>query len=491
MPLLEAVSAPYSRALRSINRMNADPYLPPRAAQFRIEIRLAAETLHFWTRVPAAWAAQLLALALRAVFFAFDMAVISTVVQVGLALPMAEYFHRISLTGLTANLLIVPMMEWVVPLGFVAIFTGWHWVGWLAGRLVAISARVANWHAALEPSWRVADPPVWLAACFVAVLVASAIAWRHRILRIPAAALLVALFTLLLWHPWPPNLEPGLLELTSIDVGQGDSLLVVLPRGEIMLVDGGGILRYGRAHKSNLDIGEDVVSPYLWSRGIRRVDVVVATHAHEDHIGGIPALLENFRPRELWTGANPQPAMLEQAARLGIRVIEQTAGPAFDLSGATLQVLAPLADYRSSRPGNNDSLALRIAYGARSLLLTGDLERPIEARLLSAGEVQSADILKVGHHGSKTSTIQPFLDAVSPSIAVISAGFENSFGHPHPDVLARLNARHTAILRTDQSGLVTVLTDGQRVWFDTRRAEASSGFARLWALNSSGDWTQY
>jgi competence protein ComEC len=114
-------------------------------------------------------------------------------------------------------------------------------------------------------------------------------------------------------------------------------------------------------------------------------------------------------------------------------------------------------------------LAFRITYGERSFLLTGDMERPMEARLLADQRAVRSDVLKVGHHGSKTSTIPPFLDAVSPSIAIISAGYENSFGHPHKDVVARLAARHAALLRTDLDGLVTVRTDGRRVWFDTMR----------------------
>ena len=255
--------------------------------------------------VPLRWAQESLAVALRWALFTFEMAVISATIQIGLALPMAEYFHRVSFTGLSANLLIVPAMNAVVPLGFLAIFTGWRWIGSLAGAFLGFSARVAAWHAHLEPAWRVPDPPVWLVLAFAAALIACAVMIRRRTWRFPAIGIVLALFVLLLWQPWLGARQTGMLELTAIDVGQGDSLLVVLPGGETMLVDGGGRLVYGRQHKSNLDIGEDVVSPYLWSRGIRRLDIVVATHSHQDHIGGLPALLTNFRPKALWTGANP------------------------------------------------------------------------------------------------------------------------------------------------------------------------------------------
>jgi len=359
----------------------------------------------------------------------------------------------------------------VVPLGFAAIFTGWHWVAAIAGWLLKISAHIAGWHASLEPSWRVPDPPVWLAAALAVSLIVLALASGRKIVWRSTAAVVLTFFVLLVWHPWPPDEQPNRLELTSIDVGQGDSLLLLFPEGTRMLVDGGGLLQFGDAgkkslRKSNLDIGEDVVSPYLWNRGIKTLDVVVATHAHEDHIGGLPAILDNFRPKELWVGANPPAPLLDQARRLGIRVLERRVGPPFDFSGTTVTILSPPEDYAAAKLGNNDSLAFRVSFGTRSFLLTGDLEKPMEARLLADDLATHADVLKVGHHGSRTSSIQPFLDAVSPSVAIISAGFENSFGHPHPDVLKRLADRHTAVLRTDLDGLVTVATDGQRIWFN-------------------------
>jgi len=468
-PLLEP-TAMYARGLRNVANQDLDTHLEPRVAQFRIEIRLAAETLWLWTdiflRWPLRWAQEFLSLSLRSLFFAFEMVVISVTIQIGLALPMAEYFHRVSFTGLSANLLIVPAMNAVVPLGFVAIFTGWHWTGSLAGALLRFSARVAGWHANLEPAWRVPDPPLWLVVAFPAALVACVVLIRRRAWKWPSIVFVLALFGLLLWQPWLHPRQTGMLELTAIDVGQGDSLLVILPRGEIMLIDGGGRLVYGRQRKSNLDIGEDVVSPYLWSRGIRRIDVLVATHSHQDHIGGLGSIMSNFRPTVFWTGANPPAELLALARRLHIPASEKRPSGPIELSGATVQILAPADDYAAGKPGNNDSLVLRISYRSRSMLLTGDMERGIESRLLASGANLHADVLKVGHHGSRTSTSPAFLEAVSPSVALISAGLENSFGHPHPDVLGRLSARHTAVLRTDLDGLVTARTDGHSVFFD-------------------------
>ncbi len=470
-PLLEATTGPLARGLRSITNVDIDPHLEPRVAQFRVEVRLAAETLALWTRVPFDWCARALALATRLALFAFELAAISATIQIGLALPMAEYFHRISFTGLTANLAIVPLMNAIVPLGFLALFSGWHWAAALAGTFLSWSRNVAAWHAGIDPGWRVPDPPVWLALAFVAALVAAAVSFRHRTvhkaLHWPAVACVLVLLALMIRSPWPADIHPGQLELTAIDVGQGDSLLVVFPEGATMLVDGGGRLSYGRPRPSNLDIGEDVVSPYLWTRGIRHLDILVATHSHQDHIGGLTAVLENFHPDELWTGANPPAALVARARSEGVRIREPRTEPAFPFSGATIKVLAPDPAYTAREPGNNDSLALRLTYGSRSFLLTGDLERPIENQLLAEGAIGHTDVLKVAHHGSRTSSTEAFLDAASPAIALISAGYENSFGHPHPDVLARLEALHTTVLRTDLGGLATARTDGSRLWFDT------------------------
>src|SRR5207248_3173716 len=144
----------------------------------------------------------------------------------------------------------------------------------------------------------------------------------------------------------------------------------------------------------------------------------------------------------------------------------QRSSAPFDLSGARVEILAPTLEYVPGKePGNNDSLAFRISYGSRSFLLTGDLEAPVERRLLADGVISATDVLKVAHHGSRTSSTQAFLDAVHPSIALISAGFENSFNHPHPDVVQRLEESHTTILRTDLDGLATVRTDGTRLFF--------------------------
>ncbi len=277
-------------------------------------------------------------------------------------------------------------------------------------------------------------------------------------------------------HPFPPRVLRGKFELTAIDVGQGDSLLVTFPDGTLMLIDAGGIPSFGRAKKPGLDVGEDVVSPYLWSRSIKHLDIVAMTHAHEDHMGGMGAVLRNFHPAELWTGAtqnSPEWRTVREAAeRLRIPIREKRRADPFEFGGTTMQVLAPGPAYESeSIPKNDDSLVMWVKFGATSFLLTGDMEKKIEAQLLGADLVRHADVLKVGHHGSRTSSTANFLDAVHPAFGIISVGFDNTYGHPSHITIDALQERKIDVRRTDEDGPVTVVSDGRRLSIETAGRE--------------------
>lgn len=277
-------------------------------------------------------------------------------------------------------------------------------------------------------------------------------------------------------HPFGPQFTAGALEVTALDVGQGDSILVVSPRGKTMLIDGGGAFGGFRQqeHYAGPDPGEDAVSPYLWSRGFQRLDVVALTHAHQDHMGGLTAILENFRVGSFWIGrevaARGQAALEEVARHHNIPIAHEIRGVSFDWDGVHGDVLWPEIDPGEAAPTakNNDSIVVRLAYGKRAILLPGDAEKQVEGQILaeSPGDVLRADVLKVGHHGSKNSTTPEFLGRVRPQVALISSGEDNPYGHPSPELLERLIETGVRILRTDQNGAIHVLTDGSSldVW---------------------------
>ncbi len=244
-----------------------------------------------------------------------------------------------------------------------------------------------------------------------------------------------------------------------------------------MLIDTGGIPSFGRTRKAGIDIGEDVVSPFLWSRSITHLDVVVMTHAHEDHMGGMAAILRNFRPAELWAGATPDSpewrTVRTAAERYKIKIRHPVQGETSSFGSAAIDILAPAPGYETDTiPKNNDSLVMRIRFGITSFLLTGDMERKLEEQLAEEGMLRHDDVLKVGHHGSRTSTTQDLLDAERPAFGIISAGFDNTYGHPHPAVLAALRDQKVNLMRTDQDGLITIVSDGRRLRISRAAAAA-------------------
>jgi competence protein ComEC len=470
-PLLERRSEPFAAASRGLAKVSRDVFLPPRVAQIRVELRLLAETTALWLRIPQSWIMATMGRTIQSCVFVFDLTIVSAAVQLSLALPMIFYFHRIAATSISANLLIVPALSAAVPIGFLAVITKWKWLAAIAGMLL----EGAKWGAALdrgwEPSWRIADPPVWAAIVFAAiVMLAAALAIHRPLFRRAAAVFAITAFVFLGVYRWSPLIQRGWLELTAVDVGQGDGLLACLPDGRTMLIDGGGVPVFDDRAKPKLDVGEDVVSPYLWRRRITSVDVVVLTHAHHDHAGGLSALIENFHPKELWTGATPESpvwaAVRDKAREFGVKIVSRRAGENFQYGGVHIDVLAPASNYiPRANPHNNDSLVMLLTHGSRRVLLTGDVERQVEQQMLE--RVRPVDVLKVAHHGSKTSSTEEFLTQAHPAVALVSAGVGNMYRHPHPEIVKRFEANHTALFRTDQSGLISIRTDGRRLEVQT------------------------
>jgi competence protein ComEC len=360
------------------------------------------------------------------------------VLPIGLA-----HFNQLSTIGVLANLAVVPLAGVVTVLGLFAVVAGFASAtlsGWLfaAAWPVLLSLRGVVAVVAAVPGAVVHGPAPGPTAitCYVAALALGLMAWRLRATRprparrlaVVTVALAVASGLATLW----PALRPadGRLRLTVLDVGQGDAIVVEGPDRQTLLVDAGTGGPY------RLDTGERVVAPFLWNRGVFRLAAAVVTHADADHAGGMAAVRERFTVRERWEGAVGSGSLHLGAA-----------------------MVTPLATAAAGR--NDAARVLRVDFGLFSVLLASDLETRGEHALTTAGAPLGAIALKVPHHGSRTSSGEVLLAAVRPSVAVVSVGRRNPYGHPDAGVLARLAAVGADVYRTDRDGAILLDTDGR------------------------------
>jgi competence protein ComEC len=469
VPLLERTIEPYARGLRNLDALAYDRSLPPRVAQFRIDLRLILGRLHNSTG--RRWPRFIVLYGLRAAFAIIGFIVISGTMQLGMALPMAVYFHRATSVALPANLLVIPFLQLLMPAAVIAVAISYVSLG-----LAKIPAAIASfallgitgtvhWLGGLRiADIRVATPgsvEVLIAGAFT---LGAVVLIRKKMIYAMAGFALLATGALVIWTVSPaPESRPNMLEVTAIDVGQGDSILLVFPNSRTLLIDGGGLPYWTH---SQMDIGEDVVSPYLWTRGISHLDAIALTHAHADHMGGLPAIIANFRPKELWLpegiGEDEITTLLRSAERFGVKLLYRKAGDVFEYGGATVRVLAPDPNFPVRVAHRNDeSLVVKVSYGGTSALLEADAEKGTE-RLVSS-EDPAADVLKVAHHGSASGTNYDLLAAVHPRFAIISVGARNVYRHPRHEVLQRLEQAGARTYRTDEDGATTFYLDGRGV----------------------------
>ena len=474
-PLLQGTIHPYAAAMRDLRLVAVDIKLAPRLAEFRLMMRIVAERMERAGNGTIAW--RIFPGCVRFAIRIAELIVVSCVVELAMTLPMAVYFHRITVFALPVNLLILPLLVVLMPAALLTLLllVVWPSAAVVPAIVVALVMHIGVGLVHLFGSmalgdFRIPNPLLWQSAAFC-VLLGAAIALAHGSLargsrwlrRMTWVALAMAALAAVV--PRPVERPNGAMLMEAIDVGQGDSLLIITPDGKTLLVDGGGFGGGPRQAPQDFDIGEEVVSPALWARGIRHLDAVALSHAHSDHISGLFAVLRNFHPDELWVGNNPRfgayNALLDEAAGLHVRVRSFRAGDAFAFGSTQVNVLAPFRDYvPGPEPTNNDSLVLHVAYGATSMMLEGDAEAPIEQAMLAEPGLAST-LLKVGHHGSITSTRPEFLARVAPQWAVISCGLRNRYGHPREEVLTELQDAHVRTFRTDMQGVSCFVLDGK------------------------------
>lgn len=269
--------------------------------------------------------------------------------------------------------------------------------------------------------------------------------------------------------------QAGTLTVTWLDVGQGDAA-VIQCGGQSMLIDG------GKPEKSSY------IYAWLQQHGLRYLDVIVATHVDADHIGGLSGALNYasvgtaYCPETTGTTETFQ-SFVKYLAQRGKQITVPTAGETFALGGAQIQILGPL---HRAEDSNDNSIVLKVSFGATSFLFTGDAERAEEQDLLNSGVNLQSTVLKVGHHGSDTSTSYPFLRAVAPQYAVISVGAGNSYGHPTEAVLSRLRDAGVTTFRTDMQGEITAVSDGQTINFSTAKNAVAIASANAGGGNADG-----
>ncbi|HDR9440358.1 TPA: DNA internalization-related competence protein ComEC/Rec2, partial [Burkholderia multivorans] len=405
------------------------------------------QRLHGWT--------------MRALHRLADAARVQYAVTIGLAPLTAAWFAQISLSGPLGNAFAIPWVSFVVTPTVLAGLV-------LPAPLDAAMLRLA--HASLEPmmallarlaAWpagvmwlRMPDAPVLVLACVGVVWMLMPRGWPLR--------WAAPLTWLPLVAPAPDAPPIGAFRLTVLDVGQGTSVLVETARRTLLFDAGPGA--------ESTHAGQRIVAPSLRARGIRTLDTLVLSHADSDHTGGAPAVYGAAEVRQLLAGIPAGHARWRDAQAAGVADrVPCAAGQRWRWDGVDFTVLWPPGGPRAG-PSNRQSCVLRIDAGATSALLTGDIDAYAERRLVDTmRDALAAQILVVPHHGSRTSSVEPFLDSVGPRVAVFPVGYRNHFGHPHRTVIARYAARGIPLPRTDRDGAVR---------FDVGPAERGFGFAR-------------
>jgi competence protein ComEC len=399
---------------------------------------------------------------------------VSLAAQMGVLPLTAFYFKTITLHSFITTTLLVPAVSLIIILGFLflmiaAVFPpAAQAAAWVISTILEMTLNAARLFDVILPFWiRIPPPHLWLVAVYFAALALWLTAERTKLKdRLPAMpyglqALLpvipvLAAAALLVTNPFVSP-SKGESRFHAIDVGQGESLLLELPEGSAILIDGGGI------PESEFDVGENIVSEYLWSRGYRKLEAVVSTHAHTDHLEGLRSVVENFQVGELWIGDAEQESkeldeLLGVAESRGITVKRFRRGDRATMGSSSWSFLNPPdPPYEGKNALNRNSLVARVEIGDRSLLLTADIDALTATDLVELyGTMLRSDVLKVPHHGGRDSLTREFLTAVAPQVAVISLGRRNIFHFPDEGLIRLLEEAGVTALRTDVNGALVL-----------------------------------
>jgi competence protein ComEC len=451
----------------------------------------------------------------RPLRYFFAALLVSLAVQLVLLPVQVLYFHRLSLASLVLNVFVGALLV-VLTLAALAAVALSTLSGTLAAPFVSL-AEASSWLAShsVEPfaanGLASLRPPEYSGAAALVYIIyyvpllllmfeaarrLSSVntstarpelseASRSRLFK-PTLFASVSMALLITLHPLSAGRPDGRLRLDFLDVGQGDAALLTMPDGTTLLLDGGGRMRF-RARGGGEEgvetferdargVGDAVVSEYLWHRGLDRVNFILPTHADTDHIEGLNDVASNFKVDAALVARAPASdeefARFDATARRNrVPLYGIARGDLLRFGGVAIDVLWPPLAAAGAASRNDDSVVLRIRFGRRTFLLTGDIESRAESALLGARDELRCDAVKVAHHGSRTSSTEAFVNAARPTFALISVGLDSPYGHPHPNVLERWRASGAQILTTGERGTITLSTDGQDLRVETHVRE--------------------
>ncbi len=402
--------------------------------------------------------------------------------QLGTGPLIAFHFYRAYPLGIIVGPFAVGLVSLIVGTGMASVCVGFIWIP-LAKLLALVNHTLIFIFLKLigifGQEWgimKIAPPTLGLVVVYIAVCIGIT-HWRYVYKQWKVASL-IGLLVAAIWIWDSAFHEKGrLLEVVTLDVGQGDAAIVKFPDKRTMLIDGGIQRSYRdekRQREVEYDVGKRIIEPYLDAHGIRKLDLVVLTHPDIDHGGGLAYILQNFKVKRILGIPDMK---LDSQTHQRLRNIARTQGISYSFPYAKEIKLTPTATLNLLHPidtastnlmdtdKNDDSLVLKLSYGEVDFLFTGDIESKAETRLIASRQDLRSEIIKVPHHGSQTSSTMQFLEAVQPRYAIFSLGKGNRFQFPHAKVVARYRERNCVQLRTDQLGAITLKTDGKRCWF--------------------------